>query len=595
MPGDRLDARHRSAALEALASTAKTGQPLDILVIGGGITGAGIAVDAASRGLKVGIIEADDWASGTSSRSSNLVHGGLRYLQMLDFKLVWEALGERELLLHTIAPHLVRPQPFIFPLQHRFWQRIFIGAGIALYDLMATVRRGKRSVPMHRHLSRRGLLRRFPSLRKSAFIGAIEYWDATIDDAAMVTALVRTAAGHGAVAATRVRATGVTRNLDGRVDGVIAEDTVSGDSFVVAARNVIVATGVWTEETESAADGDKALEVLASKGVHISVPRSCIDGDTAIIHQTETSVLFLIPAASTWIIGTTDTPWDQPRDRPLANDTDIEYLLDQVNELLDRPIRREDVLSFWAGLRPLLQPTNEDGDAPSKVSREHTVASVTPGVSAIAGGKLTTYRVMAEDAVDFALGDRARTLPSVTDRVVIAGSDGLESPQEMISDLCEKHGWDDHIADRLLRRFGSRIAEIGDLCAEDPSLSEPLTHAPDHIRAEIVHAVVFEGALSIGDVIRRRTRMSREVIDLGAPTADEVADLVAPYLDWGPEMMRWQVARYRRAVAAEMAASRAQTDVEAVRKARDILDGGRNGADRLDGRVDDDGKEANDR
>ncbi|MCB1246085.1 MAG: glycerol-3-phosphate dehydrogenase/oxidase, partial [Acidimicrobiia bacterium] len=550
---DRLDARCRSDAIRTLADTGGTRAPLDVLVVGGGITGAGVAVDAASRGLDVGIVEMGDWASGTSSRSSNLVHGGLRYLRMFDFRLVWEALGERELLLQTTAPHLVRPQPFLFPLRHRFWQRWVIGAGVALYDLMATIRRGKRTMPMHRHLSRRSLVRRLPSIRRSRFIGAIEYWDATIDDVAMVIALIRTAVGHGATAVSRVKVVGVTLDDTGRVNGVTACDLLTGTEFAILARNVIVAAGVWTEDAETVLGDRRPLRLRMSKGVHISVDRGCIDGDAAIIHQTEDSVLFLIPSRDIWVIGTTDTPWDAGAGGAVRADrSDVDYLIAAANEILDRPITRGDVRSVWAGLRPLLRGGLQADGTPSRVSREHTVASVVPGVTAVAGGKLTTYRVMAEDTVDLVLGSRARSLPSVTNRVVVVGSDGLGDPQHTADQVIREHGWDTHVADRLSRRFGSRLKEIDDLCTEEPDLAKPLSDAPEHVRAEVIHAVLFEGALSLEDVMWRRMRISRELPDLGSSAAGEVAELLGRCLGWDEAERRTKVRQYLSSIPSEL-------------------------------------------
>ena len=335
---DRLSPRRRAEMLAALSATARDdGSPFDVLVIGGGVTGAGVAVDAASRGLSTAIVELDDWASGTSSRSSNLVHGGLRYLEMLDFRLVWEALHERDLLATRIAPHLVRPQRFLFPLRHRVWERLFIGAGILLYDLMATIRRGRRAMPWHRHVSRKAARERFPSIAHRSTVGAIEYWDATVDDAALVVSLVRTASRYGAVAVSRVRVFGYTTNESGQVNGVRAVDLETQESMEIRATRVIASTGVWTEETEAMTGETPTLEVLASKGAHIAVPRDRIDGDAALIIRTPTSVLFTIPSHSEWVIGTTDTPWDGDLRHPVATATDIDYLLDRVNAVLSEP------------------------------------------------------------------------------------------------------------------------------------------------------------------------------------------------------------------------------------------------------------------
>ena len=418
-----LTPQGRQHAIDALAATSE-GEPLDVLVIGGGVTGAGIALDAVTRGLRVGIVEAQDWASGTSSRSSKLVHGGLRYLQMLDFHLVHEALTERDLLLKKIAPHLVRPVSFLYPLENAYWERAYVGAGVALYDTLASIAPGKRAMPWHRHVSRAGMERLFPDLRHDAAVGAVRYYDASVDDARLVTTLIRTATSYGALAASRTQVVELTKRTTGVVNGAVLVDLETGTRFTCHADQVINATGVWTETTEALAGTDGGLHVLASKGIHIVVPRERIRGDVGLILQTEKSVLFVIPWSRYWVIGTTDTPWKQELVHPVATADDIDYVIEHANAVLSSPLSRDDVVGWWAGLRPLLQPGTKEGTSSAKVSREHTVASPTPGLTVIAGGKLTTYRVMAKDAVDFAIGERAASLPSLTDRIPLAGAEG---------------------------------------------------------------------------------------------------------------------------------------------------------------------------
>ena len=327
MTQNRLTAKTREESIERLKSSATPGNELDVLVIGGGITGAGIALDAASRGLSTVAVEGQDWASGTSSRSSKLIHGGLRYLQMLDFKLVMEALAERDLLLTEIAPHLVRPIPFLYPLKHRVWERAFVGAGIALYDVLASLRPGKRALPWHRHLSRSQVSEAFPDLSESAAVGAIQYWDANVDDARFVVIVLRTAMEHGAQAASRVKVIEITKDEEGTVNGAILLDLESGKSFPARARNVINSTGVWTEESQDLAGNTGGLRVLASKGIHIVVPRESVDGKVGLILQTKSSVLFVIPWSRYWVIGTTDTPWTEDLVNPTANAKDIDYVI----------------------------------------------------------------------------------------------------------------------------------------------------------------------------------------------------------------------------------------------------------------------------
>src|SRR5690606_33456201 len=320
----------RQAALRVLAESGSGGPIIDVLVIGGGVTGAGTALDAVTRGLSTVVVEAQDWAAGTSSRSTKLVHGGLRYLQMLDFKLVHEALTERGLLLGKIAPHLVKPMAFLIPLEHRVWQRAYYGAGVTLYDLLANLMPGRRALPIHQHTTRKGMEKQFPDLRHDTAIGAVKYWDATVDDARLVTALVRTATTYGAHAATRTQVTKLTKDDTGRVNGAVLRDLETGEEITARARHVINATGVWTEDTEELADTSGGLRVLASKGIHLVIPRERIKGTSGLFLQTEKSVLFFIPWSRYWILGTTDTPWELDPRHPVPTSRDIDYVLEQA-------------------------------------------------------------------------------------------------------------------------------------------------------------------------------------------------------------------------------------------------------------------------
>ncbi|WP_448058970.1 glycerol-3-phosphate dehydrogenase/oxidase [Cellulomonas hominis] len=558
-----LTARLRDDALATLRASGEDGPELDVLVIGGGVTGAGIALDAVSRGLSTAVIEAQDWASGTSSRSSKLVHGGLRYLQMLDFHLVREALTERDLLINSIAPHLVKPVSFLYPLENRVWERAYVGAGVALYDTLASVSGRKRAMPIHRHLTRKGMERLFPDLRHDAAIGAVRYWDASVDDARLVSTLIRTAVSYGAHAATRTQVVGLKTTSGGAVTGAELVDLETGARFDVRARHVINATGVWTEQTEALAGTEGGLRVLASKGIHIVVPRERIAGDTGLILQTEKSVLFIIPWSRYWVIGTTDTPWEQELTHPVATAADIEYVIEHANAVLSRPLTREDVIGTWAGLRPLLQPGTKAGTSSAKVSREHTVASPTPGLTVIAGGKLTTYRVMAKDAVDFAIGSRATTLPSITERVPLVGAEGLEVVQRQSRDIAQRYGWDRGRMDHLLHRYGSLLGELTELVDADPSLGEPLADASAYIGAEIVYAVTHEGALHLDDVLMHRTRLNYEQADKGVGALEAIADLIAPRLGWDAEQRATEIEAYRSRAAAEVAASAETNDADA--------------------------------
>lgn len=543
---------------EALAGMAD--QELDVLVVGGGVVGAGTALDAATRGLATGLVEARDWAAGTSSRSSKLIHGGLRYLEMLDFALVREALKERGLLLERLAPHLVKPVPFLYPLKHRGWERLYAGSGVALYDGMSLSSGHGRGLPAHRHLSRRGALRVAPCLRKDALVGALQYYDAQVDDARFVTALVRTAASYGAHVANRARVVGFLREGE-RVVGARVHDMEQGGDFEVRARQVVNATGVWTDETQALIAERGQFHVRASKGIHLVVPKDRIHSTTGLILRTEKSVLFVIPWGRHWIVGTTDTDWDLDKAHPAASSADIDYLLEHVNEVLAVPLTRDDVEGVYAGLRPLLAGESE---ATSKLSREHTVAHVAPGLVVVAGGKYTTYRVMAKDAVDAAVhGLDQRVAPCVTEEVPLAGALGYKALWNARARIAQRAGL--HVArvEHLLNRYGSLAEEILERIAEDPSLGEPLTHADDYLRAEIVYAASHEGARHLDDVLTRRTRISIETFDRGTRCAREAAELMAPVLGWGQEQVDKEVQHYEKRVEAERESQRQPDDLTA--------------------------------
>jgi glycerol-3-phosphate dehydrogenase len=548
---------------------------VDVLVIGGGVTGAGAALDAASRGLSVALLEARDWAAGTSSRSSKLIHGGLRYLEQFAFPLVHEALSERARLVQTIAPHLVTPLPFLLPLTAPVWQRAYFGAGVALYDVLGAAfapgrELGGQAIPRHRHLSRTSTLEAFPGLRGDVVRGSIRYWDAQVDDARHTLAVVRTAAGYGARVLSSARVIGLLRDgdrPDAPVVGARVADLTDGSSFTVRARSVVAATGVWSDDVGAMlGDAAPSLKVRASKGVHLVVPRSAIDGrsvqgaggpQAGLILRTPTSVLFVIPWGERWIIGTTDTPWRLDRDHPAASSADIAYLLDQVNRVLTRPIGPEDILGVYAGLRPLLAG---ESDETSRLSREHAVVTPVPGLVLVAGGKYTTYRVMAEDAVDAAVTGLPGVPPSRTARLPLVGAHRWEDVRDRAAELAAGSGVPEETVARLLRRHGDRIGDVLDLARSDPALARPLTGAPGYLAAEVVHAVLAEGALHLDDVLTRRTRVSIETAHRGVESAPEVAGLMAAALGWDEERTAREVEHYTARVAAERESQRMPDD-----------------------------------
>jgi glycerol-3-phosphate dehydrogenase len=552
----KLGPDDRASALAALAA-----QEYQVLVVGGGVVGAGVALDAVTRGLSVGLVEARDFGSGTSSRSSKLIHGGLRYLEQLNFGLVREALTERALLLQRIAPHLVRPVSFLFPFTHYGWERGYIGAGVSIYDALGVTRGQVRGLPVHRQMTRRGALRLAPALRRSALTGALLYWDAQVDDARYVVDLVRTAAAYGAQIASRTQVTGFLREGE-RVTGVSAVDLESGAELQIRAQQVVNATGVWTDDIQAMVGGRGSINVRASKGVHLVVPRDRIQSRTGIIHRTPSSVLFVIPWGRHWIIGTTDTDWTFSKAYPAASRTDIDYVLGQVNRVLAVPLTHDDVEGVYAGLRPLLAG---ESDTTSKLSREHTVAHPVPGLVMIAGGKYTTYRLMARDAVDaVAHGLDEKVAPSCTDQVPLAGADGFQALWNSRHALARSSGL--HVAriEHLLGRYGTLISEVLELIAADPSLAKPLAGADDYLRVEAVYAVTHEGARHLNDVLCRRTHISIETWDRGLSAADEVATLMAGPLNWRPRQVTRELENYRARVAAERKSQEADTDADAA-------------------------------
>jgi glycerol-3-phosphate dehydrogenase len=550
----RLGPAERAAALEALA-----GSELQVLVVGGGVVGAGVALDAVTRGLTVGLVEARDFGSGTSSRSSKLIHGGLRYLEQLNVGLVREALSERSLLLQRLAPHLVHPVSFMFPFAHH-WERGYIGAGVTAYDTLGFSMGQSRGLPGHRQLTRRGAQRLAPALKRSALTGALVYWDAQVDDARYVTTLVRTAAGYGAHVASRTQVTGFLREGE-RVTGVRATDLETGNGVEIRAQQIVNATGVWTDEIQEMVGGRGSINVRASKGVHLVVPRDRIHSTTGIILRTPVSVLFVIPWGRHWIIGTTDTDWSLDKAHPAASRADIDYVLGQLNKILAVPLTRDDVEGVYAGLRPLLAGESE---STSKLSREHTVAHPVPGLVLIAGGKYTTYRVMARDAVDaVAHGLDGKVAPSCTDSVPLAGADGYIALWNSRHALARSSGL--HVAriEHLLHRYGSLISEVLELIAADPGLGKPLAGADDYLRAEVVYAASHEGARHLDDVLARRTHASIETWDRGLSAAEEAATLMAGPMRWKSRQVARELENYRVRVAAERASQEADTDQDA--------------------------------
>ncbi len=539
----------------------------DIVVIGGGVTGVGIALDAASRGLSVCLVEQRDIASGTSSRSSKLIHGGLRYLEQKDFRLVWEALHERKRLLRDVAPHLVRPLPFLLPLRSH-WERPYIGAGVALYDALAGL---DSAVPRHRHLSRRSCLDLVPSLQPDALVGGIRYYDAQLDDARHTTEVARTAVAYGATILTGVRVENVLTEAN-RVVGVEVRDVdrsssmATSERFAIRAHCVVNATGVWTSRIEALAGITNGLQVKAAKGIHVLVPRERIQATTGMILRTEKSVLFLIPWGDRWLIGTTDTPWNRGLDHPSVSQADVEYVLHWANTVLASRLTPADVTGVYAGLRPLVAPATPN-EPTTKISREHAVASPRPGFVSIAGGKYTTYRIMAVDAVDavahqlpFAVG------PSPTADLALLGAVGHESVRTRLRSHAASIALGEAGIEHLARRYGAVALELADVVAGDANLASSVGGAAGegrYLRAEIVHAVTHEGARHVDDVLTRRTRLYIEATDRGRGSTAEIAGLMGPLLGWNSQTLDGEIRHYHARLDAELRAQQMPDDASA--------------------------------
>ena len=455
---------------------------------------------------------------------------------------------ERGLLLQRLAPHLVKPVRFLYPLKKRVFERVYIGAGMLLYDLFSYSGGRPPGVPHHRHLTKSQVMRAAPSLANDAMIGGITYYDAQVDDARYVATLARTASFYGAHVASRVRVEGFIK-VGERVVGVHAHDLETGERFDIRAKQVVNATGVWTDDTQSMVGERGQFKVRASKGVHLVVPRDRFQSKTGLILRTEKSVLFVIPWGRHWLVGTTDTDWNLDKAHPAATAADIDYILEHVNEVLAVPLTRDDVEGVYAGLRPLLAGESEQT---SKLSREHLVAHSVPGLVVIAGGKWATYRIMAKDAIDAAVDALDGKIPkSVTADIALLGAEGYQAAWNKRAKIARAFGVHKVRIEHLLNRYGVLTDELLDLIRENPSLNEPLPGADDYLEAEVVYAARFEGALHLEDVLARRTRISIEAWDRGVSAAPIAARLMGEELGWDDAKIERETNNYLKRVQAE--------------------------------------------
>ena len=528
---------------------------VDVLVVGMGATGAGVALDAASRGLKVAVVDKGDIASGTSSKSSKLVHGGLRYLENYEFGLVREGVVERQLLMR-LAPHLVRPMDFLYPVWPDTAKRRLLGIGLTTYDVFAFAALGIRSGDIKRHerISAAEAVEVAPALAESDLAYAYRYGDCATDDARLVLAVVQAARRFGALAVPYAEVTGLRKDADGRVSGATVRDVVGGGTVEVRARHVVNATGVWVDHLQGLEEPGRPAVVQPSKGVHVVVPRDRLplDGASVLLpsKQGDGRSMFAIPWGRQTILGTTDTPYDGSLEDLSLTAQDLEYVLAAGNAVFRRELRADDVLGAWAGVRPLIRSSVGD-EKMSDISRRHTLVEGSGGLLTITGGKLTTYRRMAKDVVDRIVDRDDRRARCRTDEISLTGT---RSYTELVAETTASAaslGLDAEVAAMLVRQSGENASDVLSLVAADPALGVPLSPSAPHIAAEVVQAARVEGALTLDDVFSRRFRLSLRAKDAGLPAAPGAARLLAAETGRDEAWAVAQVAAYADAVRRE--------------------------------------------
>ena len=520
----------RAAALDRLAA-----EKFDVLVIGGGATGAGVALDAASRGLRTALVERHDFAAGTSSLSSKMIHGGIRYLQQFEIRLVYQSLHERQRMLAN-APHLVRTLPFVMAIYTKGGMiPRFLGRFMTLVLWFYDVTGGAKIGAKHKRLDRDGTIRWMPSLDPERIDSGYLYHDAQVDDARLVLTIARTAAlDHDAVVVNHAPVVALLKDDAGAIVGATV-DAGEGRRIDVRARAVVNAAGVWIDDVDSL-DGETTVGMRPARGVHIVVPRSILRNDCAMIMSVpgKRASVFAVPWGEHTYIGTTDTDYDGDLDRPYCTAADVRLLLDALNDSTTVEVRPEDVVGTWAGLRPLLRTA---GDAKTAdLSRRHRITRSAGGLVTVAGGKLTTWRQMAEDTVDEVLDLLGQRASCRTKELRLRGAEGWdEVPAGPL---------DDAVRDHLAGRYGGEAATVIGLIADDPSLGEPVVAGAPYLRAEVVYAATHEMATSVDDVLGHRTRARLLARDASADAAPAVAALLAGVLGWSPEREQAEVAAY---------------------------------------------------
>ena len=551
-----LAANARTAYVERLAQ-----DQFDVLVIGGGITGAGVALDAAARGYRVAVVEKADFASGTSSKSTKLAHGGIRYLPQFDFPMIHEGVVERGLMVRH-APFLVRPQPFVIPVyEHMPWPSslpvrpptdfgldLVLDIGLWMYDLMA----GRLNIGRHKRISAQETLRRAPKLRRRGLKKALLYYDAQTNDAQLTVTVLRTAAQFGAVVTNYTQVTGFTR-ANGKLTGAVVSDVLTNQELTVSARHIINATGVFAEQVAALTGDESKATVEPSKGIHLVVDRERLRiTDTAVVlPETEDGrILYIIPWSARAVIGTTDTGSGN-LDDPQANPDDIAYLMKHVNQYLEVNLTGDDILSVYAGYRPLVKSR---GARAAELSRTHVVLQEVNGMVTIVGGKLTTYRRMAQDTVDVLAKRDGMPISHPTRNLLLTGAIGWRNAKQEIEARSHQLGLAPEVVEHLEFNFGSHARGVLDLIEKDESLRERLVPDLPYLYAEVVYACRAEMAMTLEDALARRTRIILEDGARGVGVAPEVAALMARELDWSGDQTNAQVERYRALVGHQLAA-----------------------------------------
>lgn len=543
-----LSQHERKIALRQMAQDG-----LEVLVVGGGITGSGVVLEATARGYRAGLIEKADFCSGTSSKSTKLAHGGIRYLAHFDFALVYEGLIERGRMIRN-APHLVKPLGFVLPLYKENKRPMdvpfvppggiglswIMQAGLALYDVMS----GRLGIKMHRRISTKNALTLAPCLKTEGLNSSFIYYDGQTDDTLLTMTVLRTAAQHGALLANYAELIGFEQAENGGIKAALVRDTINNDEYRIPVGTVINAAGVFAGRVESMA-GTSKISIKPAKGVHLTVPREAVKLDEYAVVLPETPdgrLLFMVPWNTRVTIGTTDTKGGDI-DQPLANDDDIDYLLRTTNLYMRTRLTRDDIISSWAGYRPLISPANGGNGDTSKLSRTHVVMDGPGGMVTIVGGKLTTYRRMAEDTLDHVAKRNGKTITHPTQNMPLDGAVGAQAANAAVDAAAQPYGWNADVVKRL-KQYGSEAHKLLTLCAEDVALAQPIVPDLPYIMAEVVYACRYEMAMQLDDMITRRLHLNFEDWSRGIKPSPAIAQVMAGELGWSISETAAQVAGY---------------------------------------------------